>query len=61
VSDTREELQDALAGLTAARRAAHVNARAVPRWWLRRAATDAEIRRTKELDLLAAADDSSPS
>jgi uncharacterized membrane protein YgaE (UPF0421/DUF939 family) len=61
VSDTWEELQDALTGLTTARRAAHLNARAVPRWWLRRAATDAEIRRTTELDLLAAADDSSPS
>ena len=31
VLDTWEELQDALTGLTAARRAAHVNARAVPR------------------------------
>jgi hypothetical protein len=53
VSDTWEELQGALAGLTAARRAAHVNARVVPRWWLRRAAIDAEIRRTEELDHVA--------
>jgi len=53
VPDTWEELQDALAGLTAARRAAHLNARAVPRWWLRRAAIGAEIRRSEELDLLA--------
>jgi uncharacterized membrane protein YgaE (UPF0421/DUF939 family) len=54
VPDTWEELQDALTGLTAARRAAHVNARAVPRWWRRRAAIDAEIRRSEELDLVAA-------
>ena len=39
-------------GLTAARRAAHLNARAVPRWWRQRAAIDAEIRRSEELDLL---------
>jgi hypothetical protein len=30
-----------------------LNARAVPRWWLQRAAIDAEIRRSEELDLLA--------
>ena len=52
VSDTWDDLQDALAGLAAARRAAHLNARAVPRWWLQRAAIDAEIRRSEELDLL---------
>jgi uncharacterized membrane protein YgaE (UPF0421/DUF939 family) len=53
VLDTWEELQGALAGLTSARRAARVNRRAVPWWWPRRAAIDAEIRRSEELDLLA--------
>jgi uncharacterized membrane protein YgaE (UPF0421/DUF939 family) len=52
--DSWRELEDAFASLGAARRAAHINARAAPRWWRRRAAIDTEVRRAAELEVLAA-------
>jgi 4-oxalocrotonate tautomerase len=53
VLDTWHELERALDVMSAACQAAHLNARAVPRWWRRRSAVDAEIAQSTELALSA--------
>jgi hypothetical protein len=53
VLDTWAEIEDSVTRLAVARRGAHLNSRVFPRWWRRRALIDAEIGRSKELELLA--------